>query len=347
VDLCLIWHQKNLDPSQRLDYEANVGEAVDLLPKLQTGLDVNVKFSSVSDFEYTKECIVFDLFNIALYHGWLVDPQQEEVVKAVDGLSYNQLVERIINNKTSSDSDLINQSLVAQNFLEESASQLTYHGLCELVSTMKDNELAIFFRNNHFSTLYKHKNEIFLLVTDQGFLKEPSVVWETLNSTDGDCHFVDSDFLTAPPKVSPKLPKGPLSQGELLSPEQQLEQDLQIAKALGAQQATDDQWEAFKETTGDTSNLTDEELAKKLQEFEQNAAEQEQPAISDEELARQLQAEENRAQESQRASGAAAAASGGAASAIPSTSRPQGSPGRQQAQGSPPANNNNKKCIIL
>ena len=144
------------------------------------------------------------------------------MVKAVDGLSYNQLVERIINNKTSSDSDLINQSLVAQNFLEESASQLTYHGLCELVSTMKDNELAIFFRNNHFSTLYKHKNvscnlfvwryhiidyltkkplyintyffflqEIFLLVTDQGFLKEPSVVWETLNSTDGDCHFVD------------------------------------------------------------------------------------------------------------------------------------------------------------
>ena len=80
------------------------------------------------------------------------------MVKAVDGLSYNQLVERIINNKTSSDSDLINQSLVAQNFLEESASQLTYHGLCELVSTMKDNELAIFFRNNHFSTLHKHKN---------------------------------------------------------------------------------------------------------------------------------------------------------------------------------------------
>ena len=37
--------------------------------------------------------------------------------------------------------------------------------------------------------------------------------------------FPFSDFLTAPPKVSPKLPKGPLSQGELLSPEQQLEQE--------------------------------------------------------------------------------------------------------------------------
>jgi hypothetical protein len=47
------------------------------------------------------------------------------------------------------------QALVAQQFLEESASQLTYHGLCELNAKMKDGELAVFFRNNHFSTIYK------------------------------------------------------------------------------------------------------------------------------------------------------------------------------------------------
>lgn len=46
-----------------------------VLPKLSTGLDVNVRFTGVSDFEYTPECIVFDLLNIPLYHGWLVDPQ--------------------------------------------------------------------------------------------------------------------------------------------------------------------------------------------------------------------------------------------------------------------------------
>ena len=155
---------KNLDPDRRLDYEANVSDAVILLPKLQTGIDVNVKFSGVSEFEYTPECIIFDLFNIVLYHGWLVDPQQEEVVKAVDGLSYNQLVEKIIGDKNSTDSTLVSQSLVAHNFLEESASQLTYHGLCELVTMMKENELAIFFRNNHFSTIYKHKNVRFSLL---------------------------------------------------------------------------------------------------------------------------------------------------------------------------------------
>lgn len=46
-----------------------------VLPKLSTGLDVNVRFTGVSDFEYTPECIVFDLLNVPLYHGWLLDPQ--------------------------------------------------------------------------------------------------------------------------------------------------------------------------------------------------------------------------------------------------------------------------------
>lgn len=46
-----------------------------VLPKLATGLDVNVQFTGVSDFEYTPECSIFDLLGIPLYHGWLVDPQ--------------------------------------------------------------------------------------------------------------------------------------------------------------------------------------------------------------------------------------------------------------------------------
>lgn len=56
-------------------WEQNVNDAMTVLPKLSTGLDVNVRFTGVSDFEYTPECIVFDLLNIPLYHGWLVDPQ--------------------------------------------------------------------------------------------------------------------------------------------------------------------------------------------------------------------------------------------------------------------------------
>lgn len=53
----------------------NMSDAMAVLPKLSTGLDVNVRFTGVSDFEYTPECIVFDLLDIPLYHGWLLDPQ--------------------------------------------------------------------------------------------------------------------------------------------------------------------------------------------------------------------------------------------------------------------------------
>lgn len=53
-----------------------------VLPKLSTGLDVNVRFTGVTDFEYTPECIVFDLLDVPLYHGWLVDPQVRDIAHA-------------------------------------------------------------------------------------------------------------------------------------------------------------------------------------------------------------------------------------------------------------------------
>ena len=117
-----------------------------------------------------------------------MDPQEEDVATAVHSLSYNQLVETIIDNKHSADPELVSigikfntlnglteeendqniktcqlffqvtQSLIASQFLEDNGSQLTYHGLCELNTTLKDGELAVLFRNNHFSVMLKRRN---------------------------------------------------------------------------------------------------------------------------------------------------------------------------------------------
>lgn len=46
---------------------------------------------------------------------------------------------------------------MAEQFLSNTATQLTYHGLCELTSTVQEGELCVFFRNNHFSTMIKYK----------------------------------------------------------------------------------------------------------------------------------------------------------------------------------------------
>ena len=60
--------------------------------------------------------------------------------------------------------DIIFPGLAAECFLEETANQLTYHGLCELNAKLQEDELCVFFRNNHFSTLYKHQVRIGLVL---------------------------------------------------------------------------------------------------------------------------------------------------------------------------------------
>ena len=43
------------------------------------------------------------------------------------------------------------------------------------------------------------KDELFLLVTDQGYLTESKIIWETLANVDGDGQFVDENFVTVGP----------------------------------------------------------------------------------------------------------------------------------------------------
>ncbi|XP_041876894.1 ubiquitin carboxyl-terminal hydrolase MINDY-1 [Corvus kubaryi] len=233
----------------QLNFQQNINDTMTVLPKLSTGLDVNVRFTGVSDFEYTPECIVFDLLNIPLYHGWLVDPQSPEQVQAVGKLSYNQLVEKIITCKQASDSSLVSEGLVAEQFLESTASQLTFHGLCELTARAREGELGVFFRNNHFSTMIKHKGHLYLLVTDQGFLQEEGVVWESLHSVDGDSCFCDTEF-----HLSHTLGK---EGATAASPDHRLQQrqvDQDYMVALSLQQGQDP-----------PSVLSDLELARQLQ----------------------------------------------------------------------------------
>ena len=98
-------------------------------------------------------------------------------------------------------------ALIVRNFLDSTSSQLTYHGLFHLASTLEPHSLSALFRNSHLSVLYKAPPEpgaeggaLYTLVTDQVFFNEPSVVWEKLEDVDGSSSsFVDSDFRRASP----------------------------------------------------------------------------------------------------------------------------------------------------
>lgn len=49
------------------------------------------------------------------------------------------------------------KGLIAEQFLESTASQITCHGIVCLREEIKPENLAVLFRNNHFSTIYRHK----------------------------------------------------------------------------------------------------------------------------------------------------------------------------------------------
>ncbi|XP_034383064.1 ubiquitin carboxyl-terminal hydrolase MINDY-2 isoform X2 [Cyclopterus lumpus] len=352
-DYILETKPKEISEAQRLNYEQNMSDAMAVLHKLQTGLDVNVKFTGVQVFEYTPECIVFDLLDIPLYHGWLVDPQMHDIVKAVGNCSYNQLVEKIISCKQSDNSELAGEGIVAEQFLSSTATQLTYHGLCELTSTVQEGELCVFFRNNHFSTMIKYKGQLYLLVTDQGFLTEEKVVWESLHNVDGDGNFCDSEFRLRPPSNPETVYRGQ---------QDQIDQDYLMALSLQQEQQNQDlQWEQLPE------GISDLELAKKLQEEEDRRAsqyyqeqEQEQAAAAVVAAAAAAQGQQEPAEGDEADRGGAGAGSAGAGSAgagnagagagTAAAAGATPSPGKQSSSGERKAKKESKdkdKCVIL
>jgi hypothetical protein len=83
---------------------------------------------------------------------------------------------------------------VLQEFMHKTASQLAFYGLMQLHQHIRERQLCVFFRNNHFCTLFKVNRKLYLLVTDEGYRDEEQVVWELLDDIEGDTEFCTSGF---------------------------------------------------------------------------------------------------------------------------------------------------------
>ena len=175
--------------------EQYILDSLDRFVQIQTGIDVNVKFDSVEGFEYTPELSLFDLAQVSLVHGWVIDPQDTVLFELVADLSYNQLVEKTMDKSCSTDTKEVSESFILRDHLE--SSQLTVHGICEINSSLNTGDIAVLFRNNHFSTITKQQERLFVLVTDIGWAEESKVIWETLDSTCNSSSFVDGFFKPA------------------------------------------------------------------------------------------------------------------------------------------------------
>jgi len=99
-------------------------EVLDIIPTLQDGMDVNPRFTSdVTGYEYTKQLNAFDLLNVELVHGWLIDPEQEKALYDIVGnRTYNESIELVIQGQEAKQEvDLVNKNM-QQALLTLSAS---------------------------------------------------------------------------------------------------------------------------------------------------------------------------------------------------------------------------------
>ena len=186
---------------------AVVEDSMNILGKLNQGLDVNIRFTSVDAFDHTKETAVLDLLGIRLFHAWIISEDDLEVYPYLSPLSYNEAVVKVAHYEeikakaieygdfasAEKHKDIVHEGETVAQWLHATSSQITSDGIIEVNSSMKNDELAIFFRNNHFSVICKNADRLFGLVTDVGYAKT-SIMWESIDQLDGDVSYFDSNF---------------------------------------------------------------------------------------------------------------------------------------------------------
>ncbi|KAK4166248.1 protein FAM63A [Cladorrhinum sp. PSN259] len=213
----------------------DVTELYNFLQGLHTGMNVNPRFVPAPEvinafkrtslthvhpserndsmipgtFEHTKEMSLYSTFSIPLIHGWL--PSHDDSVYSAfvrQATSYED-VQNLLFREEELDQKLMGQGLseeeqtmyhdivTIKSFLDASATQLTNFGLDVIRQSMRPGSVAILFRNDHFSTLYRHPQtlELLTLVTDAGYAGHAEVVWESLADINGlRAEFFSGDF---------------------------------------------------------------------------------------------------------------------------------------------------------
>ena len=184
-------------------------EPVNLMDALIDVPSAAADFRKPGGFEETREMKLYGTFAIPLIHGW-IPPRTHPAFAALQRRagSYEdaqnllfreeELEDKLQGQGLSQDEQVILEDIGSiKYFLSSTATQLTGYGLDTITETLAPGSLAILFRNDHFSTLYRHprSGQLLTLVTDMGYAGHDEVVWESLVDVSGEgSEFYSGDF---------------------------------------------------------------------------------------------------------------------------------------------------------
>ncbi|KAK3202543.1 hypothetical protein GRF29_161g1559871 [Pseudopithomyces chartarum] len=215
----------------------DVSDLYKFLLALHTGLNVNPMFVQDPEatngtstkttltarpgvFEDTRDMKLYRTFNLPLMHGWLPDPGSEayrafeRIAKTYETSQYVQFQEEELNAKleggealSTEEQQMFTDIHAIKEFLSTWPTQLTKYGLKTMRETLQPGQVAILFRNDHFSTLYKdpRTDHLVTLVTDQGYSSHDEIVWESLVDVNGQgSELYSGDFRPVGGAISPQ-----------------------------------------------------------------------------------------------------------------------------------------------
>lgn len=263
-DLLLIYVEES-------GYHYEVDKLLANLPLLHTGLSVDPNLLTGDFTPNDIATTLFKLFDLKLKHGWVINqidneniewnsdqqqttsptssPKIDNYAHVVDLFNKLQTFDQIQDflldssplvedNGVVDTLDHFQDKRLVQKWLDLNKTQLTQIGLNRLNFNLLKGEFIVFFRNNHFNTLFKKdEQEFYILLTDASFTSKSSkIIWQSLNSVSGnDDLFFTGDFLPIL-DIDQDLPPHDETHGSdyLLLKQLQEEEDQRMAKEMQA-----------------------------------------------------------------------------------------------------------------
>ncbi|WPG99061.1 Hypothetical protein R9X50_00186600 [Acrodontium crateriforme] len=198
------------------DHLPDVSDLYAFLLALHTGMNVNPRFinhvnaqNQLGGFEDTREMRLYSTFNIPLIHGWTPSKDSpaysafERSAQTFEDAQNIQFAEAELEDQLRShglsgqEQRALQDIQTIKAFLNHWPTQLTDYGLQNMSRNLKSGQIAILFRNDHFSTIYKEPKSgaLMTLVTDTGYSSHEEIVWESLVDVNGAaCEMFSGDF---------------------------------------------------------------------------------------------------------------------------------------------------------
>lgn len=226
--------------SSEEDLEAK-SEIPNILPLLNKGLLINPGFdnTTVNDYDTHTASInaLLNALKVELFHGFLMPEDLLLLLREKDVIpTYNACQDYLISHMDDSPPDLISEKITF--FLNINSTELTKEGYVALLENLEEGKIFLLFRNDHYNTCIKHNGQIYLLVTDIGYISQPDIVWTELSIEDAgnyyNATFNESTINPSPEHV--KIKDYEMDKQEnsdlILAQQLQSQEDERISKSL-------------------------------------------------------------------------------------------------------------------